>query len=72
MTFREMCASMAEYNEFAAPDGSTALSGHIALVITRFVAVGACPPSWRLAKSPVGYEAWRCHDCHGTYLFRTL
>ena len=57
---------MAEYDEFAAPDGSTELSGYLAL------AVGACSPSWRLAKSPVGYEPWRCHDCHGTLLFRGL
>ena len=63
---------MAEYDEFAAPDGSTELSGYLALANTRFVAVGACPPSWRLAKSPVGYEPWRCHDCNGTLLFRGL
>ena len=67
-----MCASITEYDEFVAPDGSTELSGHIALANTRFVAVGACPLSWRLAKSPMGYEPWRCHDCHGTFLLRNL
>ena len=35
----EMCISKGEYEEFAKPDGSTELSGHIAPAITRFVAV---------------------------------
>ena len=69
-TCRKMCTSKAEYDEVAAPGGSTELTGHIALANTRFVAVGACPPSWRLAESPVGLEPWRCHGWHGTFLLR--
>ena len=73
MTFRERCASRSgSTRNFL---NQTALRSCLAtshLPSRGSSPFGACSPSWRLAKSPVGYEPWRCHDCHGASLFRTL
>ena len=56
-TFLEMCNSKAEYDEVAAPGGSTELTGHIALANTRFVAVGACTSAQALRQESCGLRA---------------